>query len=397
MKNKIIISSILTIAMCLSMIAGSTFALFTSESEVNVTVTSGKVSVLATAGDVTYGSTYGSTLGNVTKNGNEIILENVTPGDFVDFTITVDNQSTVAVKYRTVVTISGDAELTGALVVSFGGKTSAEATSDWATIGTDEGDATVNVHISLPEDADNDCQGKTCTITYVVEAVQGNYVEQTTVNTADEFKAALANAQPGEVINATGVNVSVAELATSTSGNRNTIDLTSGVTVKGLTLDFASSNDTILINDGAEAGEVVFDNCTFTSPDFTGALYVQNESQVEKTKVVFNNCTFASAKVIVACSYYPKYGEFEFNNCSFNLNDEGYGLIQCMGGNTVFNKCAFNISGSSSMGSSTITLYGHINLYSERTTTNVTVNQCTGVPAVHKYSYQGSCNYTVNP
>ena len=38
MKKKIIISSILTIAMCVSLIAGSTFALFTSNSEVNVTI-----------------------------------------------------------------------------------------------------------------------------------------------------------------------------------------------------------------------------------------------------------------------------------------------------------------------------------------------------------------------
>ena len=47
MKNQIIISSILTIAMCVSLIAGSTFALFTSNSEVNVSVSSATVSVTA--------------------------------------------------------------------------------------------------------------------------------------------------------------------------------------------------------------------------------------------------------------------------------------------------------------------------------------------------------------
>ena len=173
MKNKIIISSILTIAMCLSLIAGSTFALFTSESKVNVAVTSGEVKVVATAGAVTYGSTLGSTLGNANANGNEITLENLVPGDFVNFDIKVVNSSTVTVKYRTVVTITGDAALTGALVVTFGGKTAEEASSDWATLAVGEGNATVAVRISLPEDAGNDCQGKTCTITYVVEAVQG--------------------------------------------------------------------------------------------------------------------------------------------------------------------------------------------------------------------------------
>ena len=53
MKNRIIISSILTIALCLSMIAGSTFALFTSESKVDIAVTSGKIDVVATIDETT--------------------------------------------------------------------------------------------------------------------------------------------------------------------------------------------------------------------------------------------------------------------------------------------------------------------------------------------------------
>ena len=214
MKNRIILSSILTIALCFSLIAGSTFALFTSESEVNVAVTSGKVSVVATATAPTVGSTLGSALGTASVANNNITIENLVPGDFVDFNIDVVNSSTVTVKYRTVITISGDADLTNALVVSFGGKTAEEASSDWATLAVGEGNANVAVRISLPEDAGNECQNKTCTITYVVEAVQGNYVEATKVESADEFKSAISAAQPSDVIDATGVNVSVAELAT---------------------------------------------------------------------------------------------------------------------------------------------------------------------------------------
>ena len=48
-KRNVLISSIITIALCLSVIAGSTFALFTSEDKVNVAVTSGDVEILATA------------------------------------------------------------------------------------------------------------------------------------------------------------------------------------------------------------------------------------------------------------------------------------------------------------------------------------------------------------
>jgi predicted ribosomally synthesized peptide with SipW-like signal peptide len=194
MKNKIIISSILTIAMCLSLIAGSTFALFTSESKVNVAVTSGEVKVVATAGAVTYGSTLGSTLGSVNATGSDITLTNILPGDFVDFNINVVNESTVTVKYRTVVTISGDKELTDALVVSFGGKTAADASSDWSTLAVGEGNATVAVHISLPETTGNECQNKTCNITYKVEAIQGNGIpDYTLVSNTDELEVALAN------------------------------------------------------------------------------------------------------------------------------------------------------------------------------------------------------------
>ena len=229
MKNRIIVSSILTIALCLSMIAGSTFALFTSEDSVNVAVTSGKVSVTATATAPSVGSTLGTALGTANANGNEITLKNLVPGDFVDFNINVVNSSTVTVKYRTVVTITGDAALTSVLSVSFGGKTAADASSDWATLNVDEGNATVAVRISLPEDADNNCQGKTCTITYVVEAVQGNVVFPTKVESAEELKTTLAAAQPGDIIDATGVTLALT--------SADFLNIPGGVTIKGATLN----------------------------------------------------------------------------------------------------------------------------------------------------------------
>ena len=41
MKKNRILSSIITIALCLSLIAGSTFALFTSTDEVDIAITAG--------------------------------------------------------------------------------------------------------------------------------------------------------------------------------------------------------------------------------------------------------------------------------------------------------------------------------------------------------------------
>ncbi len=47
-KTKVVVTALLAIVLCVSLIAGATFALFTSESSVNVAVSSGKVDVVAT-------------------------------------------------------------------------------------------------------------------------------------------------------------------------------------------------------------------------------------------------------------------------------------------------------------------------------------------------------------
>ena len=197
MKNKIIISSILTIALCLSMIAGSTFALFTSESKVNVAVGSATVSVTATPTAPVMGSTLGTHLGSATQGEgdkvNELTLKNFVPGDYATFAINVKNDSTVAVNYRTVIAAEGD--LFAGLVVTINGVQLASGTtaSNWELIDPDEGDATVNVKIALPEDAGNEYQGKSCTISYLVEAVQGNIIDMIQNTKEDGKTATLKN------------------------------------------------------------------------------------------------------------------------------------------------------------------------------------------------------------
>ena len=49
--NKRIVSSVASIALCASLVAGGSYALFTSESEVNVAVTSGTVKVVASVNE----------------------------------------------------------------------------------------------------------------------------------------------------------------------------------------------------------------------------------------------------------------------------------------------------------------------------------------------------------
>ena len=47
-KSKTFLGAVLSIALCVSLIAGATFAIFTSESKVNIAVNSGTVKVTAT-------------------------------------------------------------------------------------------------------------------------------------------------------------------------------------------------------------------------------------------------------------------------------------------------------------------------------------------------------------
>lgn len=120
MKKKvgIIASSVATIAVCASMVAGSTYALFTSEDKVDISVTAGKVEVTATVdenslaltsmGEVQEGKTWanGGKAGFTDKS--TLTLNDVTPGDGATFDIKVTNNSTVNIKYKLSFSVVGE-------------------------------------------------------------------------------------------------------------------------------------------------------------------------------------------------------------------------------------------------------------------------------------------------
>lgn len=214
MKKKALISSILTIAVCVSLIAGATFALFTSESQVNVAVTAGKVDVQAmilndtmqlfsALADPTADPNAEGTLidengatyiykdrtkeatftngGTATIVGNTLNLDKITPGDKVTFNIKITNRSNIAVQYRVRVACTYGADLFYGLNFKVNDTDFSKVlshTSAWKPLeavenGEKEID-NVTVSVDLPIDAGNRYQDKTCKIVYVVEAVQGN-------------------------------------------------------------------------------------------------------------------------------------------------------------------------------------------------------------------------------
>lgn len=201
MKKKILLSSTLTILLCLSLIVGSTMAMFTTSTTVNIAVTSGKLDVTATvdksslktksAGDDVFqdGISFengGSASLNNTSNKLEILA--MTPGDAVKFDITVANSSNIALQYRLTwgsngVT-SGKADMAEALDVSVyvGDKLleMKDNKSAYVKVGPEESISTVfTVVIEFPNaDNNNDFQNAEANLYFTIEAVQGNGVDK---------------------------------------------------------------------------------------------------------------------------------------------------------------------------------------------------------------------------
>ena len=204
-KSKTFLGAVLSIALCASLIAGATFAIFTSESKVNIAVTSGTVKVTATVSDLnatspekitSEGTVVGGYVAGFTNggsadyNGNEITLTNVTPGDKVTFNITVKNESTVKVQYRTRVVASEDNGLFGALKIKIGDYTGM-GISAWEALEVNSADKVLACEIELPTTTADEYQGKACKIAFTVEAVQGNAetVNDTAYYTLEQFNA----------------------------------------------------------------------------------------------------------------------------------------------------------------------------------------------------------------
>lgn len=229
MKRRIITSSILAILVCLCIIAGATFALFTDKTEFNIAVTSGDVEIYASASinalysakgadaaDDEYlvdenGNTYTHEKqetyflngGKATLNGANLVIERLTPGDRVDVDINVDNTSDVAIQYRYKLE-ANDTNLAIGMVVTVDG-VSYEALSSWtsewraatATDGVAEAIPVETISVELPVYAGNEYQsenadGKVESVEYIitVEAVQGNAV------TDNEAKVVLYETAP---------------------------------------------------------------------------------------------------------------------------------------------------------------------------------------------------------
>lgn len=210
MKSKVLVSSILTIALCLSLIAGSTFALFTDKTEQNIAVTSGKVDIDAKIANVElwsveaddvnpevydeYNKGYSYKLvgefpyaggeaeftngGTAKLDGALLTLDRVTPGDKIVFDVKGANNSNVAISYRVKLVCHDGYKLMSGLNVYINSDTPYAGlrsyTSEWMTKEANEQFDDNKFVIELPVWAGNEYQNISTSMAITIEAVQGN-------------------------------------------------------------------------------------------------------------------------------------------------------------------------------------------------------------------------------
>lgn len=286
--KRLLLVSVMTVIMCVSLIAGATFALFTSESQVNIAVTAGKVDVTAKIVNLkTYsyveqdggeyaeqemtegGFIYGTA--TLSDDGNALTLANMVTGDKVEFDLEVTNNSSVSVKYQTIVSFGGNENFCTALEISgFDGdfvtsELSNTKTSKWQSIEVGAPASTYPVTIVLPRDVADDSssadsiQGKECTMTITVLAVQGNAnvsdpvasdpADKTFyVNNTEDFEAFISSGKDfaGETVSLTSdINLQGAEW-TSIKNFKGTFEgngkVITNLEVEGVTSSAGSAN-----------------------------------------------------------------------------------------------------------------------------------------------------------
>lgn len=194
MKRNVIVSAFLAIALCLSVVAGATFALFTSSAKVNLSITSATVKLsdvtvenrqMYSLVDVNPNTLEGTEIdrteegtfylgGTVDYDNGTFTINKMAPGDRITFDIKVANESNIPVKYRAVISDPEGSNLTDVLVITVNNEMYlGKSETDYADLAVGEA-AVIPVKVELPVSASDDLAGKTVTLTVTVEAIQGS-------------------------------------------------------------------------------------------------------------------------------------------------------------------------------------------------------------------------------
>lgn len=346
--KKTLFVSVLTIVLCFSLISGATFALFTSESNVNISVTSGKVEVAATVQNLSLYS-MDKPFGDNFENGGTAVYENgvltldkMTPGDKVEFEIKVINSSNVDIQYKINWTVQG--KLAEVLVIKSNDKELEDLS--WTKWEKDslEKEIVIDVIVKLPVEVDNDYQNETCDIIFAVEAVQGNAADTEVAYSIEELINAASDPSVKEIILGSDINIETPQSAGHSIILRHDkiIDLNGysinnpvNINGSGVSSLFAIASGNIVIKNSG-----TLNNSDENSDDTNSVIYVLGgtttieggEYLAGGNSSVYNNAVWAGSNghVIINDGYF--YSNYVGNDVVELLYVSSNGIITINGG-----------------------------------------------------------------
>ena len=340
-KKRALISSLVIMAICFTMLIGSTFAWFTdSASSTGNVITTGTLDVKLTQKDANgnYTEVNGPVFDNVLwepnatyveyfriENAGTLALKLGVALNVTDVTNNLNEVLEYAVVEGDNVTAwtSGTAVAVGKNVTTIDGLTLApQATYDFALV------------VHMDHNAGNTYQDASITFDVNVAATQATYesdsfddqydagADAPVVNTAADLVAALANG--GEV--ALGADVTFSEIVTvaadtviygngktltSTAGRAINVDGDATVTIKDLTIECTGERAINVINGAAN---VTIENVTATAANYA----VMVATSAAGANVTVNNCDLTGLNVVNIAA--PN-ATVNVNNCSLVCND----------------------------------------------------------------------------
>ena len=189
------------------------------------------------------------------------------------------------------------------------------------------------------------------------------------VSSAEEFLAAIADAQPGAIIDATGVSIDVNAAGSDIPGGKKAVSVPGGITIKGLSVVGSYRGGNYFKFDGGSDLPTVLEDCTFEpNGRAMGVGFGSYEGGAES--IVYNNCTF-KGPIILEFANNPN-GVATYNNCTFTKAASGNHYVMTYGGTHLFNGCTFDYTGVTQSNMGTINT-GCINSTSDGDGSNSTI------------------------
>lgn len=357
----------MAIVLCVCLISGATFALFTSKSKASFVISSGKVNVVASVAvtDV-YSPTAVATDGNITNAvnaansetntfanggtcqivGNRLTIASITPGDKVTFSINIQNNGNVSTVYRygySVVAAEGEGHtsieaytLYNKLDFVFGSVTTenvVEYRTAWDTLG---GSDIINCSLELPTTATNDCAALSASIVFMVEAAQGNL---DVTGSSETIVPIVSNKSDIEnLIENAGENQTITIASTSPVGISNI----NGESKNGLTLTGVSKESTLL---STSANTITSDNVTISNATIkgNGAVGTVGNLNISGDNTTIDNVNFEGkgSGINIAVSTGSDNQGTTFKNTTVKNGFRGIQFWQ-LSGNSVIENCVLD-------------------------------------------------------